>query len=83
MSTPESLTGVVAPELPDMPQAASTNAYEDAQKRVGEALTWTQERLRELRKQREQTNAEIKQLVDDEELLIRMSRVRKGARRDG
>jgi hypothetical protein len=67
---PESLTGVVTP-------ASETTAYEDAMGRVNIALAMTQERLRDLRRTRDEINVEIKHLVDEEDLLERMSRVRK------
>jgi hypothetical protein len=66
-----SLTGVVEP--PDR----EATPFEDARGRVQIALAMTQERLRELRKNREEINAEIKLLVDEEDLLERMSKVRK------
>jgi cell division protein FtsB len=51
--------------------------FEDAHAIAVQALESTRSRLVTLRKQREAINAEIKTLVDDEDLLTRMTRVRK------
>ena len=52
--------------------------YERARNATTQALKLTREQLRALRKQREEINAEIRLLVDEEGLLERMVRVRKG-----
>ena len=54
--------------------------YETITEEVARALTSVQERLRGLRAMREDINAMIRQLVEDEELLTRMTRVRRGQR---
>lgn len=77
MSEPDALLGVVEPQLPDMPLDRDPSAYNDAMSRVQIALAMTQQRLAELRKQREEINAEIKLLVSEEELLERMTRVQR------
>ena len=82
----ESLLGVVEPQempLPGMPEPPADRdgtPYEDARNKVVQALGLTQERLRQLRGQRDEINVEIKQLVSDEELLERMTRVRRAKR---
>jgi len=77
MSQPDALTGVVEPKLIDIPEDRHGTAFEDAHSRAELALEMTRERLRDLRKHREEINAEIKGLVDDEELLERMTKVRR------
>jgi len=69
-------TGVDTP-LPGMPdpRQPAPSAYESAVERVQAALIATEGRLTDLRKQREQINAEIKVLVTETELLRRMSKV--------
>jgi hypothetical protein len=64
--------------LPGMPAAVEPGGkFHEVQETVTRALAATRDRLRELRKQREEINAEIKHLVDEEELLERMSKVKK------
>jgi hypothetical protein len=72
----DALTGVVEPVL-SYAHDREGRPFEDAHNNVVQALATTQERLRDLRKQRNEINSEIKQLVEDEELLTRMTRVRK------
>lgn len=78
------LLGVVRPAgylLDDeAPEDRPGRPFEDAHNKAVQALVMTQERLTSLRKQRADINAEIKTLVDDEDLLIRMTRVRKGSK---
>ena len=64
------------PELPDMPKAVSSDAYERARAGVSASLAEVQTRLKELRAQRDEINAEIKTLVAEEELLERMERIK-------
>jgi len=71
------LLGVVETPLPGMPEPMKVTAYTSAIDQVHMALDQTQERLTELRKQREDINAEIKVLVAEEDLLERMSKIRK------
>jgi len=65
------------PELPDMPKVVRSDAYERARESVTASLDEVRTRLKELRAQRDEINAEIKQLVSEEELLERMSRIRR------
>jgi hypothetical protein len=74
MSEPDALTGVVMP--PD-DQDREERIYERARNATIQALELTREQLRDLRKQREDLNAEIKLLVDEEELLARMARIKR------
>jgi hypothetical protein len=62
--------------LPGMepPQEVLT-PYDGARKAVAFALTLTRDRLRELRANRDEINAEIKMLVAEEQLLTRMAKV--------
>jgi hypothetical protein len=77
------LLGVVEPRLPGMPpeQDRETRPYEEARDKLTIAHGMTVERLRELRKRREEINAEIKLLVDEEELLTRMLRIARQGKR--
>lgn len=68
------LLGVVTP-----PPDRDGRPFEDAHNMAVQALQLTRQRLRDLRERRGEINAEIKQLVTDEELLNRMTRVRKEA----
>jgi len=73
-AVPASLTGVVTP-----PEREGT-AYEAARHHLDTAAEVTKARLVRLRADRETINAEIKLLVEEEELLSRMLRIaRKGA----
>jgi len=65
--------------LPGMPQPPVERGgrYEEVQETVAKALDATQQRLRDLRAQRDDINAEIKLLVAEEELLERMARIKK------
>jgi len=78
----ETLTGVVNPLEGYGDDDREARPFEDAHAKAVQALALTQERLTLLRKQRTEINAEIKELVDDEDLLTRMTRVRKGPQRD-
>ena len=80
MSTDHMATVSTLGSRPDDEQDREPRAYETARDNAVMALGKTQERLRELRQQREEINAEIKTLVDDEELLTRMTRVKKGTK---
>ena len=74
-----SLTGVVEPPLPGMPEVIidQPSAYEDARDRVQVALGMTEQRLADLRRARAVINEEIKALVDEQELLGRMAKITK------
>lgn len=67
---------VPLPGMPEVP-AETSGTFDEVKETVGRALTATKDRLRELRKQREDINAEIKLLVDEEDLLMRMAKVKK------
>ena len=72
------LLGVVKPmELPGMPHLQDREArpYEEARDKLALALELTTAGLEDLRGQRAEINAEIKLLVEEEELLTRMLRV--------
>lgn len=71
--TAEQVMGEVS-ELPGMPRKPDT-PYADAHAEVTNALDRTKRRLQALRDQRATINAEIRELVEQEELLTRMSRV--------
>jgi len=71
-----SLQGVVQP-LPGMPTPFMPTAYVSAMDRVLVALEETENRLSELRKERDVINAEIKVLVEEQELLERMAKIKK------
>jgi hypothetical protein len=71
----EALVGVVSP-LANYRQDEA-RPFEDAHSSAVRALAETQSRLASLREQRAAINAEIKQLVTDEDLLSRMTRVHK------
>ena len=51
------------------------SAYERARSEVLTALSRTEDRLADLRKQRDEINAEIKSLVTEQDLLQRMSKI--------
>lgn len=72
------LLGVVNP--PEVtPPDRDARPYEEARDQLAMAQEITQANLRQLRQQREDINAEIKLLVEEEELLTRMLRIaRKG-----
>lgn len=74
-----SLQGVVEPTLPGMPEVIidQPSAYEDAFDRVQVALGMTEKRLVELRLARSEINDEIKLLVEEQELLERMAKIKK------
>lgn len=80
---PRSLIGVVEPALPGMPEVEQNRAYELARQAVETSLGTVRTQLKGLRTKRDETNAEIKRLVAEEELLERMSRVRRAARPRG
>jgi len=61
-------------ELPGMPKRPET-PYADAHGEVVNALDRTKRRLQALREQRAAINDEIRELVEQEELLNRMSKV--------
>lgn len=74
------------PEPADLPAGVSyvvpdeERAFDTARSVVEDSLSRVRTQLKELRSQREQINTEIRRLVDEEELLGRMARVRaKGA----
>ena len=71
------LTGVVTPPLPGMPEPMKPTAYTTAIGQVLTALDETKVRLSDLRRMRDDINAEIKVLVADEELLERMYKIKK------
>jgi len=79
--TPEdALLGVVRPVSyiePEGEQDREPRPFETARGNAVQALALTRERLAHLRKQRDEINGEIKTLVEDEDLLDRMTRVRK------
>lgn len=83
------LLGVVEPEeqlaMEGMPTSPPSDRdprpYEEARDRLAQAQAITQERLRDLRKQREEINAEVKLLVAEDELLARMLRIARADRR--
>ena len=54
--------------------------YERAKQEATDALEATRQRLIDLRKAREGINAEIKTLVEEEDLLSRMAKVRKSTK---
>lgn len=58
-----------------LPRDRDETAYERARNVVSMSLSLTEERLRELRKKRDEINAEIKVLVNEESLLQRMSKI--------
>jgi cell division protein FtsB len=72
--------GVEEMALPGMPEPPIERGgkYEEVQETVAKALHATKQRLHDLRKQREDINAEIKLLVDEHELLERMTKIKKG-----
>jgi uncharacterized coiled-coil DUF342 family protein len=65
------------PGMPELPEDQEARVYERTRDAVIQARDVTMDRLRALRKQREELNAEIKLLVDEADLLDRMSRVKK------
>jgi hypothetical protein len=71
--------GVEEVALPGMPQPPIERGgkYEEVQETVAKALDATKNRLRDLRQQREDINAEIKLLVAEEELLERMTKIKR------
>jgi hypothetical protein len=77
----DTLLGVVEPEPPGAQSAdpASPSPFEQARSEVVSALILTEQRLVDLRRQREAINAEIKTLVSEHDLLRRMSRVQIGS----
>jgi hypothetical protein len=68
-------------ELPGMPAVDSPTPYELAQMQAIEALELTQKRLAVLREGIKLAYDEVRLLVEEEELLTRMTKVRKGARK--
>jgi len=77
MSEGNSVTEMALPGMP-APPVERGGKYEEVQDTVIKALDATRNRLRDLRQQREEINAEIKLLVDEEELLERMTRIKRG-----
>jgi hypothetical protein len=69
----------------DLPADREARPYEDVRDRIALAREITSQRLRDLRGQREEINAEIKLLVEEDDLLTRMARITKRAKevRDG
>lgn len=82
----DSLTGVIRPVSYIVPEGEEDETddvqspFERAKAEAESALIMTRERLAELRKMREVINAEIKQLVDEEDLLSRMTKVKKSTK---
>jgi hypothetical protein len=70
--------GVEEMALPGMPEPPVERGgkYEEVQETVSKALHATKQRLHDLRRQREDINAEIKLLVAEEELLERMTKIK-------
>ena len=75
-----SLIGVVEPALPGMPEEAKDRAFDLARQAVETSLGTVRTQLKALRTTRDETNAEIKRLVAEEDLLERMAKVRRGTR---
>lgn len=64
------------PQLPGMPPDPKVlTPYERAAEGVGQALALTKERLTMLRKQRDEINDEVRDLVAEEIMLERMARL--------
>lgn len=84
----EALLGVVMPPDEADPDGDvflavvdPSHIWERAAVAVQTALEMTRERLVELRAERERVNAEVRDLVAEEELLARMARIAEGRQR--